>query len=249
MPFSPWEGAKTQAIDYRSVDQMTEQDRDVAAGAESTIGEHAGLAGLEFNQGKWSYQQVVCPAFPHHVLLLFTRNEGVGNVSMFSASIPRGGEGRVRIIPILRRGYSLWSPVPVNALTIQAFNHIRDEEHIAESSDWLGTGLCYASLAGDHPVAAMDEVNTADLKVPLAMAPEIEIPNQGGAVISFTDVSAAQRPMGWTMEFDGKGKLLKASRRASALVPATLVPEAAKGVQGVGVPQTPTDTNATPVPQ
>jgi hypothetical protein len=33
----------------------------------------------------------------------------------------------------------------------------------------------------------------------------------GGAVISFTDVSAIPRPMQWTVTFNGKGKLLKAT--------------------------------------
>jgi hypothetical protein len=74
-------------------------------------------------------------------------------VSVFTVSIPRGGDGRVRIIPIQRRGYSLFSPAPINALTISAFNHIRAEEH-PKAPDWLGTGLCYAALAGAHPQAA-----------------------------------------------------------------------------------------------
>ncbi len=107
---------------------MTEKDRMQAADAEASIGERAHYAGLEFNQGKWSYQQVVCPVFRNHIFLRFMRNNGVGDVSMFTASVPLNGEGRVRIIPIRMRGYSLWSPAPINALTISAFNHIRAEE-------------------------------------------------------------------------------------------------------------------------
>jgi hypothetical protein len=94
------------------------------------------------------------PALPEHLFLRFTRNDGAGDVSLFSASIPRG-EGRVRIIPIQRRGYSLFSPAPINAMTISAFNHIRDEERSDQAPDWLGTGLCYAALAGAHPQAAL----------------------------------------------------------------------------------------------
>ena len=153
MPFPP--GSETAGpaatLEFRSYEQMSRQDRDLAADAESSIGERAGFAGLEFNQGKWSYQQIVCPALPNHLLLQFTRNNGTGDVSVFSASIPRGGDGRVRIIPILRRGYSLFSPAPINALTISAFNHIRAEEHSEQPPAWLETGLCYAALAGAHP--------------------------------------------------------------------------------------------------
>jgi hypothetical protein len=116
----------------------------------------------------------------------------------------------MRIIPILRRGYSLFSPAPVNALTISAFNHIRAEEHTAESPDWLGTGLCYAALAGVHPQIGSPE-ETDFHKLPAAPAGREVIPLRGGAIIRFTDVAAVPRPAEWTMTFNGKGRLLKAT--------------------------------------
>ncbi len=100
------------SIRILSADQMTRHDRDLEADAEASIQERAGFQNLEFNQGPWTYQQLVCPALPNHLLLRFSRNEGTGEMSMFSAAIPRGGEGRVRIIPIVRKGYSLFSPAP-----------------------------------------------------------------------------------------------------------------------------------------
>jgi len=207
----------TSLVGFRAYEQMSRQDRDLAADGESAIGERAGFAGLEFNEGKWAYRQIVCPALPGHLLLQFTRNNGAGDTSMFSASIPRGGDGRVRIIPIVRRGYSLFSPAPINALTISAFNHIRAEEHIEESRDWLGTGLCYAALAGAQPVAAPLAPIDATPKMPIGGPSVLDIPNRGGAVIHFTDIAAARRPMVWTMSFNAKGKLLKATH-----VPASL---------------------------
>jgi hypothetical protein len=208
MPFPP--GGKTPvpaaALEFRPFDQMAQQDRDLAAEAESAIGERARFAGIEFNQGKWNSQQVVCSALPNHLFLQFTRNNGAGDVSVFSASIPRGGDGRVRIIPILRRGYSLFSPAPINALTLSAFNHIRAEEHPDKAPEWLATGLCYAALAGAHP-----QIGPPDEKLPAAPPGRLVIPLNGGAVISFTDVSAIPRSMEWTMTFDGRGKLLKAT--------------------------------------
>jgi hypothetical protein len=215
MPFPP--GSETSgtagALEFRPYDQMSRQDRDLAADAESSIEERAGFAGLEFNQGKWSYQQIFCPALPNHLLLQFTRNNGTGDVSVFSASIPRGGDGRVRIIPILRRGYSLFSPAPINALTISAFNHIRAEEHSEQPPAWLETGLCYAALAGAHPQTGPPEETDAK-KLPAAPPGRMVIPMNGGAEISFTDVSTIPRPMRWTMTFNGKGKLLKATHSA-----------------------------------
>jgi hypothetical protein len=236
MPFPP--GSEMQAsaasLEFRSYDRMSEQDRDLAADAESAIGERAGFANLEFNEGKWNYQQIVCPALPRHLFLQFTRNNGKGDVSVFSASIPRGGDGRVRIIPIVRRGYSLFSPAPINALTISAFNHIRAEEHVDTTPAWLATGMCYAALAGAHPQIGPPE--QTDIKMLPAAPPGREvIPKHGGAVIQFTDVAAPSRPMEWTMTFNGKGKLLHATHSAA--------PKSGKKV----VQQTPAEIEGKPV--
>lgn len=210
-------------IEYRAFDRMTEKDRLQAADAEASIGEHVHYEALEFNQGKWSYQQVVCPVFRNHIFLRFTRNNGAGDVSMFTASVPTNGEGRVRIIPIQMRGYSLWSPAPINALTISAFNHIRAEES-DRSSDWLETGLCYAALAGGHPVAAKLTEDSNSLKFPAAVAAELTIPIHDGEEVSFTDVSASPKLMEWTMIFNRKGKLMKAKHTPVGLLKVSAVP-------------------------
>ena len=215
----------TDRVLMRAAEEMTAQDRMEAANAEALIGEKARFMGLGYDQGKWTYRQVVCPALPNHLFLQYTRNNGVGDVSLFSASVPRGGEGRVRIIPIQMRGYSLFSPAPINALTISAFNHIRAEEHAAGEGapDWLGTALCYAALAGGHPQAAhlpgidagrMGE-SAKDAGAPTAM---LEVEVNGGATLSFADVAAMPRPMEWTMIFDKKGALLKARHAPADLV-------------------------------
>jgi hypothetical protein len=202
------------SVEFRSYEKMTQQDRDLAANAESSIGERVGVDGMEFGQvserGQWTSEQIVCPALPNHLLLQFTRNNGKGDMSVFSASIPRGGEGRVRIIPILRRGYSLFSPAPINELTISAFNHILAEEASGSAPDWLGTGLCYAALAGAHPRAATAEAQ--DSRMLADVSPGTQAARlRGGVVISFTDLSAMPAPMEWTLTFDGKGRLLQAT--------------------------------------
>ncbi|MGP8268682.1 MAG: hypothetical protein ACLQLH_01330 [Terracidiphilus sp.] len=223
-------------IEYRSYDRMTEKDRLQAADAEASIGEHAHYVGLEFNQGKWNYQQVVCPVFRNHIFLRFTHNNGIGDVSMFTASVPTNGEGRVRIIPIQMRGYSLWSPAPINALTISAFNHIRAEES-DQSRDWLQTGLCYAALAGGHPVAAKLNEDTNSLKFPAAMPAELTIPVHDGEEVSFTDVSARPKLMEWTMIFNRKGKLMKAKHTPLGLLKVSAVPPA-EALPSTPVPRT-----------
>jgi len=234
MPFPPVQGdsERPHSIQVRNLDQMTEQDRNLAADAEGSIGEHAGYVGLEFNQGNWAYQQLVCPALPNHLFLRFTRNNGAGDVSLFSASIPRNGDGRVRIVPIQMRGYSLFSPAPVNALTISAFNHIRTEEHVDGAADWLGTALCYAALAGGKP-EAWTPVDRPEGEAFTAPMPSVlVIPIRGGAIIRFTDVSNMLRPRVWTMTFDGQGKLLKAAHSPLELVTAKVVHPAPVNLKG-----------------
>ena len=202
------------SIEFRQSDQMTEKDRLLVADAESSIAEHAGFAGLEFNKTNWSYQQIVCPALPNHLFLQYMRNNGAGDVSVFSASIPRDGEGRVRVIPILRRGYSLFSPAPINALTISAFNHIRAEESSSDKSlGWLGNALCYAALAGAHPqITPLDAEPALHKPVPALVAMiDVRLLERDEEVIRFADAAALPRPMEWTMTFSRTGKLIKAT--------------------------------------
>jgi len=218
-PFPPGEGPLeiARSIRLRSADQMTEADRMLEAGAESSIAERAGFNDIAFNQGKWSYEQLVCPALPNHLFLRFTRNNGANDVSVFSVSIPRNGQGRLRVIPILRRSYSLFSPAPINALTIAAFNHIRTEEQAESAPGWLGTALCYAALAGANPLAAQESMKNGSKVFPAASAPELEIPPQGGAIVRFTDMGAAPHPMVWSLVFNRKGRLLKAAHEPAHL--------------------------------
>jgi hypothetical protein len=259
VPFANGAAAGVQSIEFRTAEQMTQKDRTLETDAESSINEHAGWMDLEFNQGQWTYEQVVCPALPNHMFLRFKRNNGTGDVSMFSASIPRSGDGRVRIIPIQMRGYSLFSPAPINTMTISAFNHIRAEEHFEATPEWLGTGLCYAALAGGHPQIALMQMDPNDQKFPVAMPAMMEIPVRGGAVVSFADVSAVARPMEWTMTFDGRGKLLKASHRPAEIAPVKQLhpkPSAdfepappAQVMENPAHPDEPQNTTAPTVPQ
>jgi len=240
MPFPP--GSETPGpvapIEFRSASQMTQKDADLEADAESSIAEHTARIGLQFTRGAWSYRQLVCPALPNHLFLRFLRNGGTGDVSVFTASVPRNGEGRVRIVPIQLRGYSLFSPAPINALTISAFNRIRAEEHPAKTPDWLGTGLCYAALAGAHPQLANLVDDLESQKFLTAAPAKLEIPVQGGAIVSFTDVAAAPRTMVWTMTFDRKGRLLKAAHLPVGQLAVHAVPPSAGEPKGTPLPPT-----------
>jgi hypothetical protein len=206
-------GSSARSIRVLSEEEMTRADRDLFADAESSIREQAGVENLEFDGGGWTTRELVCPALPNHMFLRFTRDDGTRSMSMFSAAIARNGNGRVHIIPIVRKGYSLFSPAPIGALTIAAFNRVRAEEGEGAGADWLGTGLCYAALAGANPEAGKGEAGTENPAA--SMPPTLTITAQGGAVIRFADMSLDARPMEWSMFFDPKGKLVKASHIAA----------------------------------
>jgi hypothetical protein len=221
------EGKPVYTVEFRPADQITSQDHLLIANAESSIQEHAGFAGLQFQQTGWAYRQIVCPAFPNHLFLRYTRNNGAGDVSLFSASIPRNGEGRIRIVPILKRSYSLFSPAPVNALTISAFNHIRAEEGEGANSDWLGNALCYAALAGAQPEILPADAALGPHKPIPALRAVMDVQRQahGVEVIRFDDAAARPHPMQWTMTFTRRGKLIKATHREAEVMAANPVPQ------------------------
>jgi hypothetical protein len=240
-PFSTHATRQTPlyTVEFRLADQLTEKDRLLLVDAESSIAEHAGFAGLEYQQNNWNYRQIVCPTFPNHLFLRYTRNNGAGDMSVFSASIPRNGEGRVRIVPILKRGYSLFSPAPINALTISAFNHIRTEEGEAANSDWLGNALCYAALAGSQPEIVPRDVEPAVHKpIPaLTAALDVETRAHGLQVIRFDDAAAHPHAMEWTMTFTHQGRLTKATHKPAAMRTANPVSQQSAVARTWQVPQ------------
>jgi hypothetical protein len=215
------------SVRFENADQLTPQDRLLVANAESAISELATSARLGYRDSQWNYRQIVCPSFTDHLFLQFRRDNGRGDVSIFSASIPRNGIGKIRIIPILKRSYSLFSPAPINALTISAFNHIRAEEGESANDDWLGNALCYAALAGAQPqILSGDSWPSPRIAVPpLTAALDVRLFGKGEEVISFDDLPDHTHSMEWTMTFTSEGKLIKATHKPGGMLRAQPVPE------------------------
>ena len=218
-------GHQALSIGFRPSEELTPGDRLLLADAESSIAEHAARFGYNLSSEGWAYDQILCPALPGHLFLRYARNAGRGDVTLFSASIPRAGEGRVRIIPILKRSYSLFSPAPVNAMTIAAFNHVRAEEAEGQSDHWLGNALCYAALAGANPEISTAIEQSADLKPSPDLGATLFAAERGGEVIRFDAADAAGRPMQWTMIFNRKGRLVKATHMRATMVQPRLLPQ------------------------
>ena len=207
-------GKVKSVIEYRSADQISVEDRELAAKSQPKIAEKATFWGLDSNAGTWTEEQVMCPALPNHLFLRFARRQGAGDVSAFTVSIARNG-GVVRLIPLMRRGYSLYSPAAANVVTVSTFNHILEEEKPAQAGDWLPVGLCYAALAGTNPLVDFpDPANEQPKSSFPAWTSVVMIPVAGGAVVQFTDIASRPQPMQWTLTFDAKGKLLKVAHLA-----------------------------------
>ncbi|WP_263357832.1 hypothetical protein [Acidicapsa ligni] len=208
-----------QALEFRSPEAMTAADRAVVDADEAEITRRADLQGLGVGKespvgGKWGYEQAVCPALPQHVLLEYSRDNGRGDVTLFGVALPRG-EGHVRVIPVRRRSYSLFTPASSNALTINDFNHIVKEEPAGLDPDWFTLGLCYSALAGGHVRAALQVSNPTEEHYPLQFPAQLMVSGHGGAEVHFADTTPEVRKMDWVLNFAQDGRLLKVKHKDS----------------------------------
>jgi hypothetical protein len=239
---------RRQALEFRSPEQMTAADRELAEADQGEIARRAGLQGFDLGREghggeSWGYEQAVCPAFPEHVILEYSRDNGYGDVSLFSAVLPRG-DGHVRVIPGRRRSYSLWTPVSTNALTINDFNHMVEEGHEGLNPDWLTLGLCYAALAGGHVRAALVPRSAAEVIYPLVAPAMLTVEKKGGAEVRFADATPKTKAMDWVLSFDVKGRLMKVRhvgsselvRKPVAGAPMEVTGLQVKGTMDVGKP-------------
>jgi hypothetical protein len=129
------------------------------------------------------------------------------------------------VIPIQRRGYALYSPAPINRLTISTFNQIRADEPTSKDSDWLATSLCYAAFTGTHPEISLPPGQTAHPELSLSFPPTLEVAAGGESTVRFVDVATGRQPREWALTFDSDGRLLKVSDFLSPAFPVTPLPE------------------------
>jgi hypothetical protein len=217
--------AIAQFIVYRPLEEMTQSDRDLAAKTLPAIRDAAAFAGIDFDKEKWRYRQLQCQALPGHLFLLFAGDSGVGDASLFSAAIPRDGKGRVRVIPVERRGFSLFSPAPVNELAVAAFNRIRAQEPAGPPPDWLSTSLCYAALTEPRSDVSSLPSPAPEANIALSFPPTLEVAVDGESTVRFVNVAEPRQPMQWALTFDAKGQLIKVEHYLTPTYPTTIVPK------------------------
>ncbi len=189
-------------IEVRSAGSMTQEEKDLESSAKVAMRERAALYDLGFDQGDWQENQFACPAFPQHLFLRYTRNAGSGDVSMFAVSIPRGKDGHLRVIPILRRGYSLISPAPESKAAMGAFNEVRAEEHAGTMADWSAVSECYAALTSERWTLAQGDSTLA-----MVGSETLQLGEHGELTVALELADPA--PGRWAITYDRAGRVVK----------------------------------------
>jgi hypothetical protein len=239
-------GVRTGAapsLTFLSPGDMSAADRQLVEANQAEIVRRANLQGFGvvpmWHGEEWQSEQAVCPVMPGYVILEFSRNGGPGDVSLFSAVIPRG-EGHVRVIPVKKRGYSLWTPTASNTLTLHDFNVLVKQSGL--SADWLTTGLCYAALAGGHVRSAL----RADMpeSFPLYAPPVLRVSRKGGAEVDITDAAPSGKGMLWLLDFAQDGRLLKVRHSEARVLTAKAVLGPEVDTKGTPTKESPIDLEA-----
>lgn len=210
-------------IVYRPLEEMSQSDRDLAAKTLPAIRDAAAFAGIDYDKEKWSYRELECQALPGHLFLLFAGDSGVGDASLFSAAIPRAGKGRVRAIPVERRGFALFSPAPVNQFALAEFNRIRAEEQAGPPPDWLSTSLCFAALTEPRLEVSASPSPSPVANIALSFPPTLEVGVDGESTVRFVNVAEPRQPMQWVLTFDAKGQLVKVVHLPTPVYATTIV--------------------------
>jgi len=226
-------GIARGALEFRAPGQMTAADRDLVSANEGEIARRAELQGfrLDSDAAGWGYEQAVCPVFPDHVILEYSRDSGKGDLTLFAAVVPRG-EGHVRVIPVRRRGYSLFTPSSANSLTLNDFNHLVKESPNGLDPDWLTLGLCYGALAGGHVRAALHPSSAAEEEYPLLAPAMLSVSREGGAVVRLGDETPPPHGMDWKLTFAQSGRLLQVKHQAAQVLTVRPVAGSAQEVPG-----------------
>jgi hypothetical protein len=210
------ETGQRKSLEFLKPEQMSAADTQLTAANVDEIIRRAGLQGFRvertWHDGGWQYEQAVCPVMPNYLVLEFSLNAGPGDLSQFSVVVPRG-EGHLRVIPVRRRGNSLWTPAASNSLTLHDFNVLVKQSGL--SPDWLTTGLCYAALAGGHVRTSLVAKAPEEEAFPLYAPATLRVSRNGGAGVEIVDQTHPEHGKLWSLSFAQDGSLLKVRHSAA----------------------------------
>jgi len=219
------EEIKYFSLEHRAPDAMDSADRDLLRARQKELISEAQFYGYDITTGNWTYDQAICPQLPNTVLLHYLSKFPDGSESLFTALIPRNA-GRIRIVPVLYRNASPFTPAEKNPRNFAIFNTLVPAEIARKDVDvdgkWLSLGTCYAEVVGGRPnVPNEPSLDVATIKAPLATF-RIDTATKQRQV-QFSDRDAAKVFKIWTISFNEKGRVTAAINEDYATYVARIV--------------------------
>lgn len=220
------------SLEHRAPDQMSDEDRQLVQSRKKELTTGAEFYGYDITAAGWTYEQAICPQFPDTVLLHYLTKFPDGTQSQFTALIPRGA-GRVRIVPVLYRNASPYSPAVKNPRNFTIFNSLVPAEVAKKDADpegnWLSLGVCYAEMVGSRAnVPDEPSLDSATIKAPVATYRYDAKTND--RQVQFSDRGAAKVFTIWTISLNDQGRVTGAENEDYDTYVARIVqPPAPKG--------------------
>ena len=225
--------ASASKLRYLTLDQMSGSDRALLQQAEPRIatraasqGFHIAGQGSEADFADWQLRQAECSALPGYLLMSYTRDPGTNRTASFTVAIPRTASGHLHLVPVERRGYSLYTPSSRNAMTRVVFNDLLREDAHAARRNWFGLALCYAAIAGFRVQAATTLEPSGGDPHPAYIPASLSVSWKQPPSIAFDGLPPADspavkaRPMQWTLFFTRQGTLGKVKTKAAHMLTA-----------------------------
>src|SRR5271156_5170461 len=200
------------SLEHRTPNAMDSADRDLLRARQKELINEAQFYGYDITTGNWTYDQAVCPQLPSTVLLHYLNKFPDGSESLFTALVPRN-VGRIRIVPVLYRNASPFTPAVKNPQNFVIFNTLVPAEIARKDSSldgrWLSLGVCYAEVVGGRPnVPNEPSLDVATIKAPLAPFRIDATTNQ--RQVQFSDRDAAKVYTIWTISLNQNGRVTAA---------------------------------------
>jgi hypothetical protein len=213
------------SLDHRASSAMDTADSDLLRARHKELIREAQFYGYDITTGSWIYDQAICPQLPNTLLLHYLNKFPDGSESLFTALVPRNSD-RIRIVPVLYRNASPYSPAVKNPRNFAIFNALVPTDIAKKDSSlegkWLSLGVCYAEVVGGRPNVPDDpSLDTATIKAPQATF-RIDTTTKQRQVM-FSDRDAAKVFKIWTISFNEDGRVTAAANEDYATYVARIV--------------------------
>lgn len=225
-------------------DAMSASDNAVLVDRQNDLVQAARIYGYTLESGAWSYEQVLCTPMEGWIMLHYFQHYPDGTDSLFTALVPRRA-GRVRIVPVLYRNTTPFTPAPRNPRNYAVFNDLVTGSR-GSSEDWLKLSACYAELTGAPADIGLD--GNQRIGIAGAPLPTVHLNPLGQSTrVTLSSRESAHAYKVWDISFNHRGQVI------AAVTEDFSVPSGIETAEGQPAPATavnsPEHTSAKPVRQ